>query len=158
MSLISSLCSFDPSSAFRHEPQSDIANRVTFRHCPAILPRGFRPTRTLPTQTTPQLKLWPLWTSRILHLAISPEEMTSRLEKRANFDDRQEAIQKRLTIYRTKTVPVLEKYCHKVVHVSISIIEWTGRVGSRSLIFISVPEYNLLIKTEFLIKDKIKIC
>jgi adenylate kinase family enzyme len=57
---------------------------------------------------------------RIIHLAISPEEMTARLEKRANFDDKQEAIQKRLAIYRTKTVPVLEKYTNKVVHVSIS--------------------------------------
>jgi adenylate kinase family enzyme len=44
--------------------------------------------------------------------------MTTRLEKRANFDDKKEAIQKRLAIYRTKTVPVLEKYCNKVVHVS----------------------------------------
>jgi len=55
---------------------------------------------------------------RIIHLAISPEEMMTRLEKRANFDDKKEAIQKRLAIYRTDTVPVLEKYRHKVVHVS----------------------------------------
>jgi hypothetical protein len=53
-----------------------------------------------------------------MHLAISPEEMMARLEKRANFDDKKEAIQKRLAIYRTQTVPVLEKYCNKVVHVS----------------------------------------
>jgi adenylate kinase family enzyme len=61
---------------------------------------------------------WVCCCRRIIHLAISPEEMTTRLEKRANFDDKKEAIQKRLAIYRTKTVPVLEKYCNKVVHVS----------------------------------------
>ena len=58
---------------------------------------------------------------RIIHLAISPEEMMARLEKRANFDDKKEAIQKRLAIYRTETVPVLEKYRHKVVHVSTHV-------------------------------------
>lgn len=55
--------------------------------------------------------------TRIIHLAISPEEMMARLEKRANFDDKKEAIQKRLAIYRTETVPVIQKYHHKVVHV-----------------------------------------
>ena len=40
-----------------------------------------------------------------------------RLTKRSNFDDKQAAILKRIEIYNKKTVPVLEKYKHKVVKV-----------------------------------------
>jgi len=55
--------------------------------------------------------------TRIIELDIPSEEMVARLEKRANFDDKKESILKRIEIYEKKTLPVLEKYCHKVVKV-----------------------------------------
>ena len=36
LSSILSLCPFSSSSSFRHQPQSDIVNHITFRHCPAM--------------------------------------------------------------------------------------------------------------------------
>jgi len=56
--------------------------------------------------------------TRIVHMHISSDVMVDRLTKRANFDDKQDAITKRVQIYEQKTLPVLEKYCHKVVKVS----------------------------------------
>ena len=59
---------------------------------------------------------------RIIHLDLSEEAMRDRLEKRANFDDTEKSVNKRMEIWRTKTVPVLEKYCHKVVKVTTAFI------------------------------------
>jgi adenylate kinase len=55
--------------------------------------------------------------TRIVHLELSTDSMISRLSKRGNFDDKTESVLKRVKIYMDKTVPVLQKYCHKVVKV-----------------------------------------
>merc|ERR1711962_188517 len=55
--------------------------------------------------------------TRIIELDIPREEMVARLEKRANFDDKKDSITKRIDTYEKNTLPVLEKYCHKVVKV-----------------------------------------
>ena len=60
--------------------------------------------------------------SSVLNKYVHFKELTnihSRLTKRSNFDDQHDAILKRIDIYKKKTLPVLEKYCHKVVKVQI---------------------------------------
>jgi len=44
--------------------------------------------------------------------------MIKRLTKRGNFDDEKASIQKRIQNFQQKTLPVVEKYCHKVVKVN----------------------------------------
>ena len=43
--------------------------------------------------------------------------MFERLKKRDNFDDQPKSIQKRIEIFTAKNMPVIEKYCHKIVEV-----------------------------------------
>ena len=51
--------------------------------------------------------------SRIMHLKLDPREMRGRLDKRENFDDKPDAVNKRIEIFQSKTLPVLEKYKYK---------------------------------------------
>merc|ERR1711872_838200 len=55
--------------------------------------------------------------TRIIYLKLEPSTMLERLTKRDNFDDRPKAIQKRIEIFTSKTIPVIETYCHKTVEV-----------------------------------------
>jgi len=55
--------------------------------------------------------------TRIVHLKLDASVMLERLTKRDNFDDRPKSIQNRIQIFNTKTMPVLETYCHKTVEV-----------------------------------------
>jgi len=55
--------------------------------------------------------------TRVIHLKMDPKAMFARLEGRDNFDDQPKAIQKRIETFNQKTMPVIEKYCHKIVEV-----------------------------------------
>ena len=50
---------------------------------------------------------------RIIHLKLDPREMRGRLAKRENFDDKPGAVDKRIDIFQSKTIPVLETYKYK---------------------------------------------
>ena len=50
---------------------------------------------------------------RIIHLKLDPREMRGRLDQRDNFDDKPEAVNKRIQTFQEKTLPVLEKYKYK---------------------------------------------
>eukprot|EP00092_Neocalanus_flemingeri_P018275 GFUD01019778.1.p1 GENE.GFUD01019778.1~~GFUD01019778.1.p1 ORF type:complete len:216 (+),score=55.21 GFUD01019778.1:26-649(+) len=55
--------------------------------------------------------------TRVIHLKMETNEMFDRLKKRDNFDDQPNSIQKRIETFTAKTLPVIEKYCHKIVQV-----------------------------------------
>jgi len=55
--------------------------------------------------------------TRIIYLKLEASEMMDRLRKRDNFDDQPKSIQKRIETFTSKTLPVIEKYCHKIVEV-----------------------------------------
>ena len=52
-------------------------------------------------------------TLRIIHLKLDPKEMRGRLDKRENFDDKPDAVNKRIETFQSKTLPVLETYKYK---------------------------------------------
>ena len=49
----------------------------------------------------------------------------TRLTRRANFDDKHDAIIKRIEIFEKETLPVIDKYNHKVVKVCLKYIFFT---------------------------------
>ena len=59
--------------------------------------------------------------SRIVYLKLEKEDMLQRLTDRNNFDDKREAIEKRIEIFEKKTLPVVEKYNCKTVEVDASL-------------------------------------
>ena len=58
-----------------------------------------------------------IFSFRVIHLKMETQDMFARLEKRLNFDDQPKSIQKRIETFTAKTLPVIEKYCHKTVEV-----------------------------------------
>ena len=48
--------------------------------------------------------------SRIVYLKLEIEDMLRRLTERNNFDDKLEAVKKRIEIFEKKTLPVIEKF------------------------------------------------
>lgn len=59
--------------------------------------------------------------TRIVYLKLEKEDMLQRLTDRNNFDDKREAIEKRIEIFEKKTLPVIEKYNCKTVEVDASL-------------------------------------
>ncbi len=59
--------------------------------------------------------------SRIVYLKLEKEDMLQRLTERNNFDDKLEAIKKRIEIFEKKTLPVIEKFNCKTVEVDASL-------------------------------------
>ena len=59
--------------------------------------------------------------SRIVYLKLEIEDMLRRLTERNNFDDKLEAVKKRIEIFEKKTLPVIEKFDCKTVEVDASL-------------------------------------
>merc|ERR1712241_3530 len=59
--------------------------------------------------------------TRIIHLKLDPREMRGRLDQRENFDDKPQAVNKRIETFQGKTIPVLEKYKYKTVEVDAKL-------------------------------------
>merc|ERR1712215_204151 len=55
--------------------------------------------------------------TRVIYLKLDTKDMYERLMKRDNFDDSPKSVQKRIETFTAKTLPVIEKYCHKIVEV-----------------------------------------
>merc|ERR1711981_6435 len=55
--------------------------------------------------------------SKIIFLSVDDEVGQERLISRNNFDDKEEAIQKRQKSFLEKTMPIFDKYGDKVVKV-----------------------------------------
>ena len=54
-------------------------------------------------------------------MKINKEDMLQRLTKRDYFDDKREAIEKRIEIFQKKTLKVIEKFNCKTVEVDASL-------------------------------------
>ena len=54
-------------------------------------------------------------------MKLEKEEMIRRLTNRDHFDDKPEAIKKRIETFGRKTLPVIEKYNCKTVEVDASL-------------------------------------
>jgi len=52
--------------------------------------------------------------TKIIHLDVNEDIMKGRLRQRGNFDDKEDAIVKRIQLYKEKTKPVLEAYSKSV--------------------------------------------
>ena len=57
--------------------------------------------------------------SKIIYLSLAQEIMVSRLLERGNFDDKEDAINKRCATFQNECRPVLEKYADKLLKVSM---------------------------------------
>lgn len=56
--------------------------------------------------------------SKIIYLSLAQDIMVSRLLERGNFDDKEEAINKRCATFQNECRPVLEKYADKLLKVN----------------------------------------
>merc|ERR1711988_341535 len=56
--------------------------------------------------------------AKIIYLSLPQEVMVSRLLDRANFDDKEEAINKRCVTFQEECRPVLDKYQEKLVKIN----------------------------------------
>ena len=55
--------------------------------------------------------------TKVIYLSLEQDKMISRLLERGNFDDKEDAINKRCATFQNECRPVLEKYADKLLKV-----------------------------------------